>query len=98
MADCEDSVAKKYAELKEDERIREEGRNSGYNVFRANDETVRICLENEKRKGKTTRDVVIVYKNLRDGDHIVFHRIGDHNKVYDSEYETMDRERRMKKR
>lgn len=46
---------------------------------------------------RTTRDVVIVYKIHRSGAHIVLHRIGDHDWVYDEEYETMDKARRYKK-
>ncbi len=46
----------------------------------------------------TTRDVIIVYKKHRDGDHISFHRIGDHEKVYDPDYQKKDKIRRTKKR
>ena len=45
----------------------------------------------------TTRDVIIVYKKSKKG-HIAFHRIGNHKKVYDPNYQKMDRNRRMKKR
>ncbi len=41
--------------MKEDERILEEGKILGYNVFKMNDETRKICLENEK---KTPRPIV----------------------------------------
>ena len=37
-------------EMKEDERILQEGRRSGYIIYRANAETVRVCRENEKKK------------------------------------------------
>ncbi len=36
-------------EKERNERILEEGRKRGYNVFKANKETVRICRENEKK-------------------------------------------------
>ena len=45
----------------------------------------------------TTRSVVIVYKKQKNG-HIVFHRIGNHEKVYDPDYQQMDKNRRIKKR
>ena len=41
----------------------------------------------------TARDVVLVYKK-NSNDHVVFHRIGSHGKVYVPDYGTMDRERR----
>ncbi len=47
---------------------------------------------------RTTKDVVIVYKSHREGFHIVFHRIGNHDWVYNPNYEKMDKRRRMKKR
>ena len=48
---------KKYSEEKErNERILEEGRKRGYNVFKANEETVRICRENEKKTPKRWPD------------------------------------------
>ncbi len=51
MVALKDNVVRidEYLEKKEDERIYQEGLEAGYNVFRANDETVRICLENEKK-------------------------------------------------
>ena len=45
----------------------------------------------------TARDVIVVYKKSKKG-HIAFHRIGNHKKVYDPNYQKMDRDRRMKKR
>ena len=50
-----DPIAKEHLEMKEDERILEEGKILGYNVFKMNDETRKICLENEK---KTPRPIV----------------------------------------
>ena len=41
----------------------------------------------------TAKDVVIVYKQ-HSNDHVVFHRIRSHGKVYDPDYGSMDRERR----
>ena len=40
------------------------------------------------------------YPELRDtyNDHIAFHRIGNHEKVYDPDYQKLDKNRRMKKR
>ncbi|MYF46893.1 MAG: hypothetical protein F4223_10655 [Rhodobacteraceae bacterium] len=43
-------------------------------------------------------DVVIVYKIHQNGNHIVFHRIGDHQTVYDPDYENRFRNRRSKKK
>ena len=45
----------------------------------------------------TQKDVVIVYKKHENG-HIAFHRIGNHEKVYDPDYQKLDKNRRMKKR
>ena len=45
----------------------------------------------------TQKDVVIVYKKHKN-DHIAFHRIGNHEKVYDPDYQQMDKNRQMKKR
>ena len=50
MTDFKDPIAEKNIEMKEDERIREEGRISGYDIYSMNAETVRICRENEKKK------------------------------------------------
>ena len=46
----------------------------------------------------TTKDVVLVYVKHRNGDHIVFDRIGAHEKVYDPDYEKKDKTRQIKKR
>ena len=43
------NVAEAYEEMKRIERIREEGKKRGYDVFKVNEETRRIYLENEKR-------------------------------------------------
>ncbi len=45
-----DPLAEEYLDLAEHERIREEGRQSGYNIYSPNAETVRVCRENEKKK------------------------------------------------
>ncbi len=55
MNEFTDPIAEKYIEMKEDERIREEGRKSGYDIYSMNAETVRICRENEK---KTPRPII----------------------------------------
>ena len=50
MTDFKDPIAEKCMEMKEDERIPEEVRRPGYNIYRANAETVRVCRKNEKKK------------------------------------------------
>ena len=47
---------------------------------------------------KSKFDTVIVYKSHKKGAHIVFHRIGSHDWVYNPGYEKMDKNRQMKKR
>ncbi len=44
-----DAAVETDKEIKRNERILEEGRKLGYNVFRLNDETRKICLANEKK-------------------------------------------------
>ena len=51
-----DAVAETYKEMERNERILEEGRKRGYNVFKLNDETRKICLANEKKTPKRWPD------------------------------------------
>ena len=45
----------------------------------------------------TAKDVVVIYKEHENG-HFALHRIGNHDWVYDPEYQKMDKNRRIKKR
>ncbi len=47
---------------------------------------------------RSTKNVVLVYKSHKKGTHIVFHRIGSHDWIYNPGYEKMDKNRQMKKR
>lgn len=52
-----------FEEKEKNERILQEGRKRGYNVFKANEETVRICRENEKKKPVPIPDDSLAYFN-----------------------------------
>ena len=45
----------------------------------------------------TAKDVVLVCIRHSGDGHVVFHRLGTHEEVYDPEYEAMDKKRQMKK-
>ncbi len=58
-----DPLAEEYLQMLEEERIREEGRQSGYNIYSPNAETVRVCLENEKETPIPFPDDTLAYLN-----------------------------------
>lgn len=44
-----DKKLKSFEDKEKNERILQEGRKRGFNIFKANEETARICRENEKK-------------------------------------------------
>ena len=50
MKTFKDPYREAYKEVERNERILEEGKKRGYNVFKLNDETRKICLANRKKK------------------------------------------------
>ena len=58
-----DKKSKSFEEKERNERILQEGRKRGYNVFKANEETVKICRENENKKPIPIPDDSLAYFN-----------------------------------
>ena len=52
MIDFKDSVAENNKAMMRNKRLLKEGKIRGYDVFRGNAETIRVCLENKRNKGK----------------------------------------------
>ncbi len=56
-----DPIAESCRDMHEERDLNEEGLAPGYDVYSANDETVRICRENEKKTPIPFPDDILAY-------------------------------------